>query len=110
VKKTAGITAVTWDSTNNKLTRTINGTTSDVVTLATIKTALGTMTPSSHAHGNITNGGTITSTAVALANGDNLLFADSSSSGKIERSSITIGTATNTWLCNNGTWTTPTAA
>lgn len=40
VAKTAGVTAVTWDATNKKLTRTINGTAADVVTAAQISTAL----------------------------------------------------------------------
>lgn len=66
-----------------------------------------TYSASGHTHGNIANNGTITSTGVALANGDQLLFSDSSNSGKIERSSITIGTATTTWLRNDGTWATP---
>ena len=38
----AGIEDVEWSS--NKLTKTINGTTSDVVTAATIKSALGSYT------------------------------------------------------------------
>jgi len=38
--KAAGVTNVAWDSTNKKLTKTINDTTSDVVTIGTIKTAL----------------------------------------------------------------------
>ncbi|MBO7536666.1 MAG: hypothetical protein J6T34_05985, partial [Bacilli bacterium] len=41
--KSATVSNVAWDSTNNKLTKTINGSTTDVVTLATIKTALGSM-------------------------------------------------------------------
>lgn len=49
VAKTAGVTAVTWDSTNNKLTRTINGTAADVVTAAQISTALGLGTIASKA-------------------------------------------------------------
>lgn len=61
----------------------------------------------SHSHGNILNAGTITSTAVALGNGDSLLFADSSNSGKIEKSSITIGTGTTKYLREDGTWGTP---
>lgn len=61
----------------------------------------------SHSHGNILNAGTITSTAVALGNGDSLLFADSSNSGKIEKSSITIGTGTTKYLRQDGTWGTP---
>ena len=40
VAKTAGVTAVTWDSTNKKITKTINGTTSDVVTAETLKAAM----------------------------------------------------------------------
>ena len=39
--KSATVSTVAWDSTNNKLTKTINGTTSDVVTAATI---LGNLT------------------------------------------------------------------
>ena len=61
----------------------------------------------SHSHGNILNAGTITSTAVTLGNGDSLLFADSSNSGKIEKSSITIGTGTIKYLRQDGTWGTP---
>lgn len=38
--KSATVSTVTWDSTNNKLTKTINGTTSDVVTAATLRTGL----------------------------------------------------------------------
>lgn len=54
--KSATVSTVTWDSTNKKLTKTINGTTSDVVTGATIlggltkaqvTTALGYTPPTS---------------------------------------------------------------
>jgi len=38
--KSATVSTVTWDSTNKKLTKTINGTTSDVVTASTLKTDL----------------------------------------------------------------------
>ena len=41
--KSATVSTITYDSTNKKLTKTINGTTSDVVTVATLKTALGSM-------------------------------------------------------------------
>lgn len=40
VAKSAGVTNVAWDSTNKKITKTINGTTSDVVTAATLKAAI----------------------------------------------------------------------
>ena len=61
----------------------------------------------SHLHGNILNAGTITSTAIALGDGDSLLFSDSSNNGKIEKSSITIGTGTTKYLRQDGTWGTP---
>ena len=38
--KSATVSTVTYDSTNKKITKTINGTTSDVVTAATLKTAM----------------------------------------------------------------------
>jgi hypothetical protein len=38
--KSETVSTITWDGTNKKLTKTINGTTTDVVTAATIKTAL----------------------------------------------------------------------
>ena len=41
--KSATVSTVAYDSTNKKITKTINGTTSDVVTVATLKTALGSM-------------------------------------------------------------------
>ena len=42
--KSATVSDVSHDSTNNKIRKTINGTTSDVVTVATIKSALGKFT------------------------------------------------------------------
>ena len=49
VAKTAGVTAVTWDATNKKLTRTINGTAADVMTATQMSTALGLGTIASKA-------------------------------------------------------------
>ena len=42
-------------------------------------------TPTSHAHGQITNDGKITSTAVTIASGDNILITDTSDSSKVKR-------------------------
>ena len=64
-----------------------------------------TMTPSSHAHGNITNAGDIT-TNVAIASGDRLVINDESAS-QLNNSSITFGSSTTTFLSNKGTWATP---
>ena len=63
-------------------------------------------TPTSHSHGNIANGGTISSTAVTPANTDYLLMSDTSNSGKIERG-VAIGTDTTKYLRNDGTWQVP---
>ena len=41
--KSATVSTVAYDSTNKKITKTINGSTTDVVTVATLKTALGSM-------------------------------------------------------------------
>lgn len=52
--KSSSVTNVAWDSTNKKLTKTINGTTSDVVAASTIKTAMG-LTKSDVGLGNVDN-------------------------------------------------------
>lgn len=57
-----------------------------------------------HVHGQITNAGAITSTTT-LANRDGIIFADSSDSGKLKRSSITFdGSTTTNFLTQKGTW------
>jgi len=91
----AGKTLTAFSQTNGKISATFG----DIsITKSQITDFPSTLTPAAHTHGNISNTGTITSTTVALGNGDNLLFADSSNSGKIERSSITIGTGTSKYL------------
>ncbi len=58
---------------------------------------------SDHVHGNIRNDGSI-SVNTSLANGDRLVFSDTSDSYKLKNTSITIGTSTTQYLANNGTW------
>ena len=58
---------------------------------------------SDHVHGNIRNDGSI-SVNTSLANGDRLVFSDTSDSYKLKNTSITIGTSTAQYLANNGTW------
>lgn len=70
-----------------------------------IGTTSTTAAAGNHAHGNITNGGDITTTAT-IASGDRLVINDESAS-KINNSSITFGTSTSTYLRNDGTWGTP---
>lgn len=58
-----------------------------------------------HVHGDITNDGKITASAVAVANGDSLVITDSSASGKVVKSNISFdGTTTNKALTQAGTW------
>ena len=57
---------------------------------------------SSHTHGNITNGGDITTNAV-IASGDKIVIKDESAN-KITNSSISFGSSTTQYLANNGTW------
>jgi hypothetical protein len=60
-----------------------------------------------HTHGNILNNGTITAAAVTIESGDTLLIANNNNSQLIERG-IAFGTATTTFLRNDGTWNSPT--
>lgn len=70
-------------------------------------TAVTSLTPTSHSHGNISDTGTITSTAITPSGTTNaedyILLSDSSNSGKIERG-IKLGSDTSKLLSNNGTW------
>lgn len=90
-----------------KNARTINGVSFDGTANITI-----TANPNSHTHGNISNGGTITSAAVTPTNTDYILISDTSNNGKIERG-ITIGTSISTqsqttkFLREDGTWAAP---
>lgn len=64
------------------------------------------VTPASHTHGNITNNGGITATAVTVASGDSLVIVDSSDADKkVAKSSISFdGTTTTTALTPKGTF------
>ena len=50
-----------------------------------INSALGGKASSGHHHGQVNNDGTITSTAVTVASGDNILITDESDSSKVKR-------------------------
>ena len=79
-----------------------NTTTKGIVQLGTDadKAASG-----SHGHGNITNDGAITASGVDLASGDALVFADSSDSSKLKKTSITFDGSSDTQaLTKKGTW------
>lgn len=63
---TGNLTNVAWDSTNKRLTKTINGTTSEIVTVANMLTAAGISSPMQFI-GTLGTGGTATSLAAAAA-------------------------------------------
>lgn len=124
---TGNLTSVQYDSTNAKLTYTKNGSNTDIVTVATLKSALGSMPASdvynwakantkptytasevgaaaaSHTHGNITNGGDITATAPTIASGDQIIINDNSAS-KVTNGPTFDGSTTTTALTPKGTW------
>jgi len=63
------------------------------------------MTPSSHTHGNIQNGGTLQTNDITIANGDKLVVTDSSDSNKIARASVSFdGSTTTKALTQKGTF------
>lgn len=85
-----------------------NGTAQNTITVPYATTA-GSATPTSHGHGNITNGGEITSDT-AIANGAKIVITDTSTNPKVARSPITFdNSTTNQCLTKKGTWATFTA-
>lgn len=67
--------------------------------------AVTSMTPTSHTHGNIQNGGTLQTNDVTIANGDKLVVTDSSDSNKIARTSASFdGSTTTKALTQKGTF------
>ena len=67
--------------------------------------AVTSMTPTSHTHGNIQNGGTLQTNDVTIANGDKLVVTDSSDSNKIARTSVSFdGSTTTKALTQKGTF------
>ena len=63
------------------------------------------MTPTSHTHGNIQNGGTLQTDDITIASGDKLVVTDSSDSSKVARTSISFdGSTANKCLTQKGTW------
>ena len=101
---TYSLAAGTGDDAN-KIVLTPSSGTANKITVP-YATSAGSATPTSHTHGNIANGGTISSTAVTPANTDYILISDTSASGKIERG-IAVGSGTTKFLREDGSWQTP---
>ena len=81
--KSATVSTITYDGTNKKITKTINGTTSDVVTVATLKTDLS-LSKSDVGLGSVTNDAQVKRTEMGVANG----VATLDSSGLIPTSQL----------------------
>ena len=94
--KSSTVSNVSYDSTNNKITKTINGTTSDVVTAATLKTAmsLGNVENKSSAtiRGELTSSNVTTALSFTPLNaslkGANNGVAELDSAGKVPASQL----------------------
>jgi hypothetical protein len=98
--------AANIDVTLKRFNGTDNDTLHPTTTWTQVENKPSTFTPTSHTHGNITDGGQITATQVAPTSGDFILISDTDNGGKIERG-IAIGTSTTTFLRNDGTFATP---
>lgn len=88
--KSATVSTVSYDSTNKKITKTINGTTSDVVTAATLKTAMGldNVEANQNAFSNVKIGSTTVSAdsktdTLELAAGSNITLTPDATNDKI---------------------------
>ena len=99
-----GKTLSAFSQTDGKVTATF----SDIsITKSQVSDFPSSMTPSSHTHGNIQNGGTLQTNDITIANGDKLIVTDSSDSSKVARTSIAFdGSTTSQALSKKGTWVT----
>lgn len=70
---------------------------------AVSNTTITGVTPASHSHGNITNGGDITSASVTIANKDAIVINDDSAS-KLANGPVFDGSTTTKALTPKGTW------
>jgi hypothetical protein len=64
-----------------------------------------TFTPTSHTHGFINNSGVITNTPVTVGSGDAIMVA-AATGAALQRTTVTFGTGTTTFLRNDGAWAT----
>lgn len=101
----------TWSQILNKpSTFTPTAHTHTISDVTSLQTTLDGKASTSHTHGSLTSSGQITN-ETTLGTGDTLVFADSSNSNALIRSSISINTTNTTqYLRADGTWSTPPTA
>lgn len=109
VAKTAGVTAVTWDATNKKLTRTINGTAADVMTAAQMSAALGVSSNGSTTKWLNEKGSWTTPTASDVGAAPSSTVSCTTANVKTALGISSSGSETK-WLNEKGSWVTPTAS
>jgi len=98
-------TVLTGANVISQIGVTSEGHVDTVTTRSLTATDIGAAT-NTHVHGDVSNTGTLTSIAVTPANTDYLIISDTSDGGAIKRG-VPIGTATTTYLRNDGVWETP---
>lgn len=98
----AGKTLTAFSETNGIVSATFGNIS---ITKSQVSDFPTSMTPTSHTHGNIQNGGTLQTNDVAIASGDKLVVTDSSDSNKVARTSLSFDGSTATKaLTQKGTW------
>lgn len=98
----AGKTLTAFSQTDGKVSATFGNIS---ITKSQVSDFPTSMTPASHTHGSIQNGGTLQTNDITIANGDKLVVTDSSNSSKIARASISFDGSTATQaLTKKGTW------
>ena len=98
----AGKTLTAFSQTDGKVSATFGNIS---ITKSQVSDFPTSMTPTSHTHGNIQNGGTLQTNDITIASGDKLVVTDSSDSSKIARTSISFdGSTANKCLTQKGTW------
>ena len=99
-------TTVSFDATGSKVSTNVTyGNAANTACQGNDSRLSDARTPTSHTHGNITNGGALQTTDVTIASGDKLVVTDSSDSNKVARTSVSFdGSTTSTALTPKGTF------
>ena len=101
--KSVVFTMPTIPTVNYPVTSVAGRTGAITLTKSDITDFPSSMTPSSHTHGNITNGGDITATAPTIASGDCIVINDDSAS-KVTNGPAFDGSTATKALTQKGTW------
>lgn len=96
-------TAYTSKGTSTKVPQITTDSTGHVTGITEV--TISGVTPASHTHGNIQNGGVLQTNDITIASGDKLVVTDSSDSNKVARASVSFdGSTTTKALTQKGTF------